>query len=480
MNIPLIIVILYVALLFGISIFVSQKQKKDKNDFLLYKGKNNTLVVAASIAGLAIGGASTIGIAENAFTVGLSAGWYDTAWAIGAVISSVLAVKYLRKSSYSTISGLVNDLYGQRTSFIMVIAMCIIQSGIIALQYKAGGSILASLLPDVFTVESGTFFSFLIFMLVAVIGGMGSVSLTNVLNLILIYAGVILAAVLVLRGHGGWTAIQALTASQPDVPYLSLTAGMGWIGIISWIIVMLGNTNSVQGVVQIGLTGKDDKAARNGFLIGALLMIPIGFICALLGVAGRALLPNASASMALPMILMSVPPVLGGITLSGLWAADMGTGCSMIIGLSTTVSSDIVYKLSGDRIPDHRKLLVNKAIVVLSSIATYLIATQMGAILDAMQKALSLAIGTSFIVIGGLLFPAFSSKKAGFWTIMTSLVSIVAWNMVPALSPMFKSIGLFMLATCGAVFIAISLVDGEKVNGTSRVVPKTTLAASNE
>ena len=245
MNIPLIIVILYVMLLFGISIYVSRKQKKDKNDFLIYKGKNNTFIVAASISGLAIGGASTIGIAENAFTVGLSAGWYDTAWAIGAVVSSVLAVKYLRKSSYSTISGLVGDLYGQKTSFIMVIAMCIIQSGIIALQYKAGGSILASLLPDVFTVESGTFFSFLIFMLVAVIGGMGSVSLTNVLNLILIYAGVVLAAVLVLQGHGGWTAIKALTAAQPDVPYLSLTAGMGWIGIISWIIVMLGNTNSV-------------------------------------------------------------------------------------------------------------------------------------------------------------------------------------------------------------------------------------------
>lgn len=481
MNIPLIIVILYVILLFGISMYVSQKQKKDKNDFLIYKGKNNTFVVAASIAGLAIGGASTIGIAENAFTVGLSAGWYDTAWAIGAVVSSVLAVKYLRKSSYSTISGLVNDLYGQKTSFIMVVAMCIIQSGIIALQYKAGGSILASLLPDIFTVESGTFFSFLIFMLVAVIGGMGSVSLTNVLNLILIYAGVILAAILVLRGHGGWEAIQALTVSQPDVPYLSFTAGMGWIGIISWIIVMLGNTNSVQGVVQIGLTGKDDKAARNGFLIGALLMIPVGFICAILGVASRALLPDASASMALPMILMSVPPVLGGITLSGLWAADMGTGCSMIIGLSTTVSSDIVYKLDKGRIPDNKKLIVNKAIIILSSIVTYLIATQMGAILDAMQKALSLAIGTSFIVIGGLLFPGFSSRKAGFWTIMTSIISILAWNFIPALAPLFKSIGIFMLITCGAVFILISLLDGEKVKGTSSVMAaKAKLAGSAE
>lgn len=480
MNIPLIIVILYVILLFGISIYVSRKQKKDKNDFLIYKGKNNTFIVAASISGLAIGGASTIGIAENAFTVGLSAGWYDTAWAIGAVVSSVLAVKYLRKSSYSTISGLVGDLYGQKTSFIMVIAMCIIQSGIIALQYKAGGSILASLLPDVFTVESVTFFSFLIFMLVAVIGGMGSVSLTNVLNLILIYAGVVLAAVLVLQGHGGWTAIKTLTAAQPDVPYLSLTAGMGWIGIISWIIVMLGNTNSVQGVVQIGLTGKDDKAARNGFIFGALLMVPVGFICAILGVAGRALLPDASAAMALPMILMSVPPILGGITLSGLWAADMGTGCSMIIGLSTTVSTDIVYKLNCNKIPESKKMLVNKVIVVLSSIITYLIATQMGAILDAMQKALSLAIGTSFIVIGGLLFPGFSSRKAGFWTIMTSIVSIIAWNIVPALTPVFKSIGLFMLATCGAVFIIISLVDSEKVKGTSAVITTAKLAQTAE
>ena len=360
MNIPLLIVILYVLLLFCISIYVSYSQKKDSENFLLYKGKNNAFVVAASIAGLAIGGASTIGIAENAFTVGLSAGWYDTAWAIGAVVSSMLAVRYLRRSQYTTISGLVRDLYGTKTSFIMVIAMCIIQSGIIALQYKAGGSILASLLPDIFTVQSGTFFSFLIFMLVAVIGGMGSVSLTNVLNLVLIYVGVILAAALVLWNHGGWEAIDVLTKADPDTPYLSLTAGMGWMGILSWIVVMLGNTNSVQGVVQIGLTGKSDRSATVGFIVGAILMVPVGFICALLGVASRALLPDAEASVALPMILMSIPPVLGGITLSGLWAADMGTGCSMIIGLATTVSTDIIGKIPGVSLNDRQKHILNK------------------------------------------------------------------------------------------------------------------------
>ena len=325
MNIPLLIVLLYVVLLFVISFRVSQKQKKDGDAFLLYKGKNGIIVVASSIAGLAIGGASTIGIAENAFSVGLSAGWYDTAWAIGAVLTTFLAVKYLRKSGYSTISALVHEMYGRRTGFIMVISMCIIQSGIIALQYKAGGSILAALLPQIFTTETGTFFSFLIFMLVAVIGGMGSVTLTNVLNLVLIYVGVIVATVIVLSGHGGWDAIQTLVAAEPDVPYLSLTEGMGWLGILSWIIVMIGNTNSVQGVVQIGLTGKDDRSARWGYIIGAILMVPVGFICALLGVASKALLPDGVAAEALPQVLMSIPPVLGGITLSGLWAADMGS-----------------------------------------------------------------------------------------------------------------------------------------------------------
>ena len=101
--------------------------------------------------------------------------------------------------------------------------------------------------------------------------------------------------------------------------------------------------------------------------------------------------------------------------------------------------------------------------MVVSSIVTYLIATQMGTILGAMQKALSLAIGTSFIVIGALLFPKFTGKKAGFWTILASIVAIVAWNFIPALTTVFQSVGIFMLIVCGVVFLLVSLLDKQKV-----------------
>lgn len=62
-------------------------RKRIQRTSFYIKGKNNAFVVAASIAGLAI----------------------------GAVVSSMLAVRYLRRSQYTTISGLVRDLYGTKT-----------------------------------------------------------------------------------------------------------------------------------------------------------------------------------------------------------------------------------------------------------------------------------------------------------------------------------------------------------------------------
>lgn len=463
MNIPLIVVILYVIMLLGISIIVSRKSKKDGEDFLLYKGKNNTMITAVTIAGLAIGGASTIGISENAFSVGLSAGWYNVAWAFGAICASFTVVKKLRKSGFNTVTKLVQSVYDEKAGVMMTIAMILIQCTIIALQYIAGGSILSSLLPGVFDIKTATFFSFLIFMLIGFVGGMGSASLSNILNISLIYIGVIVSAVLVLFNQGGWEAAQAMASSTPDVPYMSLTSGMGIPAIIAWMIVMVGNTNSVQGAVQIGLTSRDDKSAVNGFRIGALMMISIGFLCAMLGVASKALIPNVEATQALPMIIMSLPPVMAGLTLSGLWAADMSTACSMLIGCSTTVSHDVFFKTKlGEKMKD-KSFIVNKIIILAVGIFTYILSSQLGTILSAMKVCLSMSIGSSIIVVVGLWCPRFAGKNAGFFTIVSSVLAAGAWIIFPGLHDIFKDIGYLMIVVSGLTFIFVSLIDKNKV-----------------
>ena len=241
------------------------------------------------------------------------------AWAFGAVIASTFIIKKFREVGYSTVTKLVESIYDEKTGIIMTLAMILIQCTIIALQYIAGGSILTSLLPDVFTMKATTFFSFLIFMLVGFVGGMRSASISNILNISLIYIGVIVSSVVVLFNQGGWEAAKVMAVNTLEVPYMSLTSEMGVAAIVAWMIVMCGTTNSLQGVIQIGLTSKDDKSTVNGFRIGALIMIPIGFMCVMLGIASKALIPGVEATLALPKIILSLSPVIAGLTLLGIY-----------------------------------------------------------------------------------------------------------------------------------------------------------------
>ena len=292
---------------------------------------------------------------------------------------------------------------------------------------------------------------------------MGSVSLSNIINISLIYFGIIIASIMVFFNQGGWDAAMQMASTSTDVPYLSFTDGMGIPAIIAWMIVMCGNTNSIQGVIQIGLTSKDDKSAVNGFRLGALMMIPIGFLCAMLGISSKALIPGVDATLALPMIILSLPPVIAGLTLSALWAADMSTACSMLIGCSTTVSQDIFFKTSMGKKYKDKAFIINKAIILVVGLLTYILSSQLGSILNAMKVCLSMAIGTSIVVLGGLCFSKFAGKNAGFFTILVSVLSAGAWLFVPGIQNVFSDVGYLMLLTTGVTFVVVSIFDKNKV-----------------
>mgnify|MGYP007005518194 FL=1 len=64
MSIQLIIVVVYIALLFGISLWAKHKADKGSTAFLLAGRKLGTILVAVNVTGLAVGAASTIGRAH--------------------------------------------------------------------------------------------------------------------------------------------------------------------------------------------------------------------------------------------------------------------------------------------------------------------------------------------------------------------------------------------------------------------------------
>ena len=70
MNIQLIIVVLYIAMLFAISFYVKSRADKGSAEYLFAGRKLGPVLIAVNITGLAVGAASTVGVAENAYKVG--------------------------------------------------------------------------------------------------------------------------------------------------------------------------------------------------------------------------------------------------------------------------------------------------------------------------------------------------------------------------------------------------------------------------
>lgn len=460
MNIPLIIVLSYILVLFGISAYARKLANEKSENFILAGRKLTTPLIAVTITGLAIGGASTIGVSEHAYRVGLSAAWYNVAWAAGAIIMGLVAAGKYRSLNISTVPELFEQFYDTKSRVICVISQIIIQLVITSLQYVAGGAILASLLPNVFTLKTGMIMSAVVFIGITFVGGMWSAGLSNILNVSLIYVGVITATISTLLGHGG---LKNIAVKLPaEIPYLHPINGLGLAVIMGWFAVMITQTLSMQASVQISFGAKDEKNARNGFVIGGILMIPIGFLAALMGIAAKAAYPDISATLALPKMIMSLNPVIAGITLSALWAADVSTACNLLIGAATLFSQDIYKRFMNPNIDEKHFMLVTRACVAILGVLTFALALSIVGILKTLLVALSLTTAFTVTFLFTLFAPGLCRKNSAFYTTVVGIVVLVLWQLVPAIR-VFPHVIYMEWICCITTFLLTPLLDTKPI-----------------
>ena len=460
MNIPFIIVCLYIVLLFLISYYAKRRSTGSAANYVLAGRQLTTPLITVSIVGLAVGGASTIGVAEQAYKVGISAGWYTTAWGLGAIAMGLLVARRYRELNITTIPELLGRYYDKKGMIAGIACQILIQLVVMSLQYIAGGSILCALMPEVFTLTSGMLTSAVVFIGITSMGGMWSASLSNLLNVSLKYIGIILATIVGVSHAGGMANIQANLPA--NVPYLDLFDGVGILGIISWIVVLVTVNLSLQSIIQISLGAKDVKTAQRGFIIGGLMMLPIGFVSALMGVIAKSMFPDVSPALALPMTIMSLDPVLAGITLAALWAADVSTACNLLLSSATLFSQDIYKKFINPGASEQNFLATTKVAVVALGLLTLTLAMTISGIISTLMIGLSLTAAFSVIVLFTLFAPSLCRRNSAFYTIMTGVVVLVLWQTTPGIRIVPHVIYLEWLA-CLATFFLTYLVDSKPI-----------------
>ena len=460
MHIPFIIVCLYIVLLFLISYYAKRRSAGSATNYVLAGRQLTTPLITVSIVGLAVGGASTIGVAEQAYKVGLSAGWYTTAWGLGAIAMGLLVAKKYRELNITTIPELLGRYYDNKGMIAGIACQIVIQLVIMSLQYVAGGSILCALMPEIFTLTSGMLTSAVVFIGITSIGGMWSASLSNLLNVSLKYIGIILATIVGVTHAGGLANLKAQLPA--NVPYMDFFDGVGIMGIITWIVVLVTVNLSLQSIIQISLGAKDVRTAQRGFIIGGLMMLPIGFVSALMGVMAKSMFPDVTPALALPMTIMSLDPVLAGITLAALWAADVSTACNLLLSSATLFSQDIYKKFYNPDVSEKNFIRVTKGAVVFLGILTLTLAMTISGIINTLMIGLSLTAAFSVIVLFTLFAPRFCRRNSAFYTIVTGVVVLLLWQTTPAIRIFPHVIYLEWLACLGTFFLTY-LLDREPI-----------------
>ena len=456
MSIPFVIVCVYVFLLFVISYYAQRRSAGSSTNYVLAGRQLTTPLITVSIVGLAVGGASTIGVAEQAYKVGLSAGWYTTAWGIGAIVMGMVVARKYRELNITTIPELLGRHYDNKGMIAGISCQIVIQLVVMSLQYIAGGSILCALMPEIFTLTSGMLTSAVVFIGITSIGGMWSASLSNVLNVTLKYIGIILATVVGVTHAGG---IENIKAQLPaNIPYLSFFDGVGILGIVSWIIVLVTVNLSLQSIIQISLGARDVQTARRGFVIGGLMMLPIGFVSAMMGVIARTMYPDVSPALALPMTIMSLNPVLAGITLAALWAADVSTACNLLLSSATLFSQDIYKKFINPGVSEKNFLVITKGAVLVIGLLTLMLAMTISGIINTLMIGLSLTAAFSVIVLFTLFAPRLCRKNSAFYTILTGVAVLIVWQAVPAVR-IFPHVIYLEWSACLGAFLLTYLID---------------------
>lgn len=387
-------------------------------------------LVAFMVCGIAVGGASTVGVAQNAYTSGMSAAWYTGAWAFGGLVFGLCIAKKIRSLSITTISEFFRRAFGRKAALIATVAQVVVLFGVNAAQIVAGGAIIVAVIPT-FSMTTALVVSALIFFGTSFLGGYFGASIANIINVVVIYVGLALALVLGVTSFGGF---ENVTAALPaEGQWFDLIAGMGPAAIVAWFITMAFCTPANQMMFQASASAKDDRNAKWGLVAGSMLMIPTGFISAYIGIMGASAFPDVPSAAALPTVIVSLGPVLAGICLAGLWAADVSTAVSLLIGISTIITKDIVIEYVKPDLSDRGQLILSKVVIAATVACGLLLAMNLSGIVSFLMTLHCLFAPFTVMVLLCLFAPGLLRKSSCMATLGAGCAAMVLYAFVPAL-----------------------------------------------
>ncbi len=393
---------------------------KTAEGFSLAGRSSGVAVIAGGIAGTVIGGAATIGTAQLAYNMGLSAWWFTLGSGIGFILIGKFYARPLRRSGLETVSQFLVAGYGRGAGPIASLASSL---GIL---FSAVASALSAIpmFGALFGLSTPASAGLIVLLVVGYVafGGMRGAGVAGLFKLVVIWLTLFAAGVVALAQLA---ALPDAAARFPAFPWFSLF-GRGpwqtWGNLFSLIVGII----CTQTYIQALYAASDSRTAAIGAYAAAAITIPVGLPSVAIGMAMRAAHPEMPPILALPMFLLeNMPPAIAGIGIGGLMLSVVGSIAGLTLGIGTMISRDIgqaVLGLSRDR----DILRLNRAsVLVVTAIAALIAATHLDSyVLDWNYMSMALRGAGIFIPLSLAVFAP--KRLPAAWAVASMAASTLA------------------------------------------------------
>jgi len=374
-SVVLVTLILYKVVLIGVGLWASSRNKSS-TDFFLGGRELGPFVAGLSYAASTSSAWVILGFSGFVYSLGLSALWMVPGiWAGYAVVWLYFGER-LRQESRERNQITLTDFMlqdaradgGSRRwvrSVAIVAGLLVVACFVfyIAAQFDAAGKALAG--HFAISVPSAVVLGAVIVLIYSMLGGFWAVSVTDMLQaiiMLLVALGVPLAA---LSAAGGPLAVWNTLAAEMPPGYLSFSGGHAGLTLAGFVVGVVGMSLGALGQPQL-LTRlmaiKGAKERVTGFRIAIGWGIAVFFGMTVLGLAGRALMPNlANAETVFYQAAANyLPAILAGIVIAATLSAVMSTVDSIMLAAVGAVAHDMGVT---QRFPS-RALLLSRLIML--------------------------------------------------------------------------------------------------------------------
>ena len=443
--------IIVLILITGVGIY-SGKCVSSAGDFATGGRKAGAGIVAGTIIGTLVGGSSTIGTAQLAFTYGFSAWWFTLGGGLACLILAFGFVKPLYNSGISTLPQIFSREYGEKSSTVATVLSSIGTLFAIVAQLLSGMALVTSV--SHIGPAAATILIVILMLVYVVFGGVWGSGLVGIAKTILMYSAVLICGVMAINLGGG---VSAFTTALPHSQYFNLLARGPFVDLGAGISLILG-VITTQTYIQAVVSAKNLKLSKAGVLLSAFLIPIIGVAGIFVGMYMKLNSPDLSPAKALPTFVMqNTPPIVAGIIMAVLLVALVGTGAGLALGMSSMISNDI-YKVYFNKNASDKTLLKATRIIIALILGT--------AALFTTGNLGSLILGWSFMSMGlrgavsfapmcaALFLPGLVNKKFALYAIIAGPVFVLIGKFIlPSfIDPLFLGVGVSILIMTAGYF----------------------------